>query len=134
MLKVYILILLLLLSTASYGQQLTTTFENMSQSDSKSLGSNATDFVVGTNTDNTVKYLAELYKRALVRERLGAYDNALGALSLVNSKAAEILKFKGNFAKTCCRCSAVRDSFRLQKRHPHAQDDRRFGGKALQAA
>jgi tetratricopeptide (TPR) repeat protein len=91
MYKIYTLILLFLFSTASFGQQLTTTFENMSQSDSKSLGANATDFVVGTNTDNTVKYLAELYKRALVRERLGAYDNALSAFSLVNSKAVEIL-------------------------------------------
>jgi tetratricopeptide (TPR) repeat protein len=94
MLRIVLVISILLISSACFCQQLATTFEDMPQSDSKSLGTNVTDYVVSPEASKPTKYLAELYKRALVRERLGAYENALGALSAVNSKAVEILNSK----------------------------------------
>jgi len=94
MFRNFLIISLLLTSTACFGQQLATTFEDMPQSDSKSLGTNATDYVTTSGASNSTKYLAELYKKALVRERLGAYENALDALSAVNSKTVEILNSK----------------------------------------
>jgi tetratricopeptide (TPR) repeat protein len=71
-----------------------TTFEDMPQSDSKSLGANVTDFVLSSAASKPTRSLADLYKRALVRERLGAYDNALSTFSAVNAKAIEILNAK----------------------------------------
>lgn len=94
MLRIVTVISILLISSACFGQQLATTFEDMPQSDSKALGTNATDYVVSAEASKPTKYLAELYKKALVRERLGAYDNSLGALSAVNAKAVEILNSK----------------------------------------
>lgn len=89
-----IILTLLIISFPCFGQQLTTTFEDMPQSDSRSLGTNVTDYVVSTEASRPTRYMAELYKKALVRERLGAYENALSALSTVNSKAVEILNSK----------------------------------------
>jgi tetratricopeptide (TPR) repeat protein len=66
----------------------------MPQSDSKSLGTNVTDYVVSSEASKPTIYLAELYKKALVRERIGAYENALASLSAVNAKAVEILNAK----------------------------------------
>jgi hypothetical protein len=66
----------------------------MPQSDSKALGTNVTDYVVSSEASKPTIYLAELYKKALVRERLGAYENALIALSAVNAKAVDILNSK----------------------------------------
>lgn len=94
MFRVLLIILLLLTSTACFCQEMVTTFEDMPQSDSKSLGANVTDYVISSTASRPTKSLAELYKKALVRERLGAYENALSALSAVNAKAVEILNAK----------------------------------------
>ncbi len=97
MLKTFIAIFLLI-STPCFGQDLAATFEDLPQSDSKSLGMNVTDYVVSSESSNPVKYLAEQYKRALVRERLGAYDNSLSALDAVGSMAVGILEAKDTTA------------------------------------
>jgi len=89
-----ILIISMLVSSPCFCQQLTTTFEDMPQSDSKSLGMNVTDYVVSSEASSPAKDLAGLYKMALVRERLGAYENALSALSLVNARSVEMLNSK----------------------------------------
>jgi tetratricopeptide (TPR) repeat protein len=97
MIKIFLIICIL--SFPCFAQQLATSFEDMPQSDSKSLGTNVTDFVVSSEANRSVVYLAELYKKALVRERLGAYENALSALSAVNSKAVEILNSRDTSAE-----------------------------------
>ena len=94
MLRIFLVISILFISSACFCQQLATTFEDMPQSDSKSLGTNVTDYVVSSEASRPTKYLADLYRKALVRERLGAYENALSALSAVNSKAVDILNAK----------------------------------------
>jgi tetratricopeptide (TPR) repeat protein len=94
MFRVILIISLLLMSTACFCQEMVTTFEDMPQSDSKSLGENVTDYVLSSTASRATRSLADLYKRALVRERLGAYDNALSTLSAVNAKAVEILNAK----------------------------------------
>jgi len=94
MLRIILIISVLLSSSACFCQRLATTFEDLPQSDSKALGTNVTDYVVSSEASKPTIYLAELYKKALVRERLGAYENALTALSAVNSKAVDILNSK----------------------------------------
>ncbi|MFH1710602.1 MAG: hypothetical protein ABH860_06040 [bacterium] len=94
MLRALLIISLLLISTACFGQQLATTFEDLLQSDSKSLGTNVTDYVVPSEAGKPTIYLAELYRKALVRERIGAYENSLAALSAVTAKAVDILNAK----------------------------------------
>ena len=94
MLRIILIISILLSSSACFCQRLATTFEDMPQSDSKALGTNVTDYVVSSEASKPTIYLAELYKKALVRERIGAYENALVALSAVNAKAVDILNSK----------------------------------------
>lgn len=80
-------------SYTAFTQEQPTTFE-LPQSDSRSLGASVTDYLVSSESSSSVKYLAEMYKKALVREKLGAYENALSSLDSVNSKAVELLNSK----------------------------------------
>ena len=88
-----IIILVLIISHASFSQEPVTTFE-LPHSDSRSLGSSVTDYLVSSDASSTIRYLADTYKKALVREKLGAYENALASLDTVNSKAVELLNSK----------------------------------------
>lgn len=90
---IFIALFLALLSCISYGQELATVFD-LPQSDSRSLGASVTDYIVSSDASSSVRYMADLYKKALVREKLGANENALSALDAVNSKAVEILNSK----------------------------------------
>jgi hypothetical protein len=86
--------ILLVLSAPCFAQELAATFEDLPQSDSKTLGTNVTDYVISSDSSKSVRYLAEQYRKALIRERLGAYDTSLSALDSVGSKAVEILNAK----------------------------------------
>jgi len=92
-----ILILLLLISGLCYCEESGSTLE-LPTSDSRALGASVTDYIVSSESNTSVKYLAELYKKALVREKLGAYENALSAYEAVTSKAIDILNEKNTSA------------------------------------
>ena len=63
-------------------------------SDSRSLGASVTDYIVSAKSVKPVKYMADMFKKGLVREKLGAYENALSAYDGVVSKAVEIINAK----------------------------------------
>jgi len=92
--NILILIFVICLSCACVGQELADTALELPQSDSRSLGASVTDYIVSSDASSSVKYLADLYKKALVREKLGAYENSLSALDNVVSKAVDILNSK----------------------------------------
>jgi len=91
--NILVLLFVILLCCASFCQELADTLD-LPQSDSRSLGASVTDYIVSSDASSSVKYMADLYKRALVREKLGAYENSLSALDAVISKSVEILNSK----------------------------------------
>ncbi len=75
------------------GQAYAETLE-LPPSDARSLGASVTDFIVSPESSKPVQIMAELYKKGIVREKLGAYENALSAFGAVTAKAVEILNSK----------------------------------------
>ncbi|MFC1559973.1 hypothetical protein ACFLZ2_00280 [Candidatus Margulisiibacteriota bacterium] len=62
----------------------------------------AIDLVVSSTDPPSVKRLANFYKKGVMREKLGAHENALIAYSSCNSKAIELLSY-GNLSKDSVR-------------------------------
>jgi hypothetical protein len=89
-----VILLLIALPSACFGGVLAATFEDMPKSDSRSLGTNVTDYIVSNEASRPVRYMSDLYTKALVREKLGALENAVSAYSAVTAKAVEILNAK----------------------------------------
>ena len=56
---------------------------------------NVVDIVVGGNVPYSVKEIANLYKKGQLREKMGAYENALFSYTTCNEKALAILSTKG---------------------------------------
>ena len=90
MTRILLVFLLVLIPSVCVCQELATTLE-LPQSDSRALGASVTDYIVSSESSYSVRYLADLYKKGLVREKLGAYENALSAYGAVCSRAVEIL-------------------------------------------
>jgi len=88
--KILIALIILLLPVSCFCQEHATTLE-LPQSDPRSLGASVTDYIVSSEAGFSIRYLADYYKKGLVREKLGAYENALSAFSAVCSKATEML-------------------------------------------
>jgi tetratricopeptide (TPR) repeat protein len=89
----FVIIFVVASFSAAIAQEHTTTLE-LPPSDSRSLGASVTDYIISAESSRPTKTLADLYKRGLVREKLGAYENALSAFDSVSSKAIEILNSK----------------------------------------
>jgi len=88
--NITILFLLILLASASYCQELADNLD-LPQSDSRSLGSNVTEYLISSESSKPVISMSDLYTKGLVREKLGAYENALSAYGGVVNKAIEVL-------------------------------------------
>jgi tetratricopeptide (TPR) repeat protein len=88
--KPYIIIALLILTaTPAFSQELASL--DLPLSDAKALGASVTDYLITPESSKPSKYLADMYKKGIVREKLGAYENALSAYDIVISKATDIL-------------------------------------------
>jgi len=93
MTKILIISLIVLLPYTCFCREQASTLE-LPQSDSRALGASVTDYLVSTEASYSVRYMADLYKKGLVREKLGAYENALSSFAAVTSRAVEILNSK----------------------------------------
>jgi tetratricopeptide (TPR) repeat protein len=88
--KPYIILAMLLLAPLpAFSQELASL--DLPLSDARALGASVTDYLITPESSKPSKYLADMYKKGLVREKLGAYENALSAYDGVISKATDIL-------------------------------------------
>jgi tetratricopeptide (TPR) repeat protein len=89
--KPYIIMLFLLLAQMpAFAQELAANMD-LPLSDSRALGASVTDYLVTAESGKSTRTLADMYKKGIVREKLGAYENALSAYDGVIARATEIL-------------------------------------------